>query len=80
MSTRRVTPAGAGAPPARRPGAQLDAGLVRELERRGHTVEKAQAMGSLQSVIRRDEKYRGYSDPRRPEAGSVGPAMLRAIE
>ena len=51
---------------------------VRELERRGHQVQEGQAMGSLQSVIKRDENYRGFSDPRRPEAGSVGPAMLKA--
>lgn len=62
---------------------QLESGFspdtVRELERRGHTVEASEAMGSLQSVIRRDDRFRGHSDPRRPQAGSVGPQMLRAI-
>lgn len=53
---------------------------VRELERRGHQVQVGQAMGSLQSVIKRDENYRGFSDPRRPQAGSVGPAMLKATQ
>jgi gamma-glutamyltranspeptidase/glutathione hydrolase len=63
---------------------QLESGFspdtVRELQRRGHQVEFSQAMGSLQSVIKRDEDYRGYSDPRRPEAGSIGPAMLKAAQ
>ena len=50
---------------------------VREIVRRGHTVTEAQAMGSLQSVIRRDDLFRGSSDPRRPQAGSVGAAAVR---
>ncbi len=60
---------------------QLESGFsidtVRELERRGHEISNAQAMGSLQSVIRRDELFRGSSDPRRPQAGSVGAAAVR---
>ena len=60
---------------------QLESGFsidtVRELERRGHEISDAQAMGSLQSVIRRDELFRGSSDPRRPQAGSVGAAAIR---
>ena len=61
---------------------QLESGFspdtAAELERRGHVLESAQAMGSLQSVIRREEDFRGASDPRRPQAGSVGPAMVIA--
>lgn len=61
---------------------QLESGFSpdtsRELERRGHQLESAQAMGSLQSVIRRGEEFRGSSDPRRPQAGSVGPATVTA--
>ena len=61
---------------------QLESGFsvdtVRELERRGHPVVAARAMGSLQSVIRRDELFRGASDPRRPQAGSVGAAAVTA--
>lgn len=48
---------------------------VRELERRGHNIEGSEAMGSLQSVMREGDLYEGASDPRRPQAGSVGPAM-----
>ncbi len=61
---------------------QLESGFsidtVRELERRGHEVVQSRAMGSLQSVIRRDELFRGASDPRRPQAGSVGAAAVGA--
>lgn len=53
---------------------------VRELERRGHQIEQSQAMGSLQSVVKSDDHYRGFSDPRRPQAGSIGPAMLRTTQ
>ena len=49
-----------------------------ELKRRGHELDSAQAMGSLQSVIRRDQDFRGASDPRRPQAGSAGPATVIA--
>jgi gamma-glutamyltranspeptidase/glutathione hydrolase len=51
---------------------------IRELTRRGHEIRFADGMGSLQSVIRRDALFRGASDPRRPQAGSVGPAMRSA--
>ncbi len=53
---------------------------LRELERRGHRIEGSDGMGSLQSVMRRDERFRGASDSRRPQAGSIGPAMLEALE
>jgi gamma-glutamyltranspeptidase/glutathione hydrolase len=61
---------------------QLESGFsidtVREILRRGHEITEAQAMGSLQSVIRRDDDlFRGSSDPRRPQAGSVGAAAIR---
>ena len=51
---------------------------IRELERRGHVLEVTEAMGSLQSVMYDDELFQGASDPRRPEAGSVGAAMFEA--
>jgi len=35
-------------------------------------------MGSLQSVIWRDDEFRGASDPRRPAAGSIGPGAVEA--
>ncbi|MDZ7643160.1 MAG: gamma-glutamyltransferase [Woeseiaceae bacterium] len=61
---------------------QLESGFspdtVAELRRRGHNVTASQAMGSLQSVMRGDELFRGASDPRRPGAGSAGPAMHTA--
>jgi len=50
---------------------------VRLLEARGHRVVPSEGMGSLQSVGYLDELYRGASDPRRPQAGSVGPSMLQ---
>ena len=60
---------------------QLESGFsidtVREIIKRGHEISEAQAMGSLQSVIRRDDLFRGSSDPRRPRAGSVGAAAVR---
>ena len=62
---------------------QLESGFSRdtvtELERRGHEVVNAQAMGSLQSVIRRGDEFRGASDPRRPQAGSIGPAAPEIV-
>ncbi len=51
---------------------------IEKLEDRGHTLEVTEAMGSLQSVMYRDDLFRGASDPRRPEAGSVGSAMHEA--
>jgi len=61
---------------------QLESGFspdtTSELERRGHTLDAAQAMGSLQTVIRQDDEFRGASDPRRPQAGSIGPATVIA--
>ena len=48
------------------------------LRRRGHDIQEAPAMGSLQSVIRRDDEFRGASDPRRPAAGSIGPGVFQA--
>ena len=47
---------------------------VRILEERGHNVVRmGMMMGSLQSVGYRDGAYRGASDTRRPNAGSVAP-------
>jgi len=50
------------------------------LRSRGHDIQKAPAMGSLQSVIRRGNEFRGASDPRRPAAGSIGPGAFEANE
>ncbi len=49
---------------------------IRELERRGHNVANTRAMGSLQSVAKRELTYRGWSDPRRPSAGAAGPGSV----
>lgn len=47
---------------------------VRLLEQRGHEVSVIEnKMGSLQTVGFRDGAYRGASDPRRPNAGSIAP-------
>jgi gamma-glutamyltranspeptidase/glutathione hydrolase len=52
---------------------------IRLLEARGHrVVASAQSMGSLQTVAYRDEIFRGASDPRRPNSGSVAPAAIDA--
>lgn len=45
---------------------------LRILMQRGHDVETAGAMGSLQTVLFDGELYYGYSDPRRPGALSLG--------
>ena len=57
---------------------QLESGFspdtVRILEKRGHKIAATQwSMGSLQSVAYRDGVFKGSSDPRRPNAGSVAP-------
>ncbi|MEX0709112.1 MAG: gamma-glutamyltransferase [Woeseia sp.] len=49
-----------------------------ELVRRGHAIETSDGMGSLQSVMYHDGLYYGASDPRRPQAGSIGPRMHSA--
>jgi hypothetical protein len=36
-------------------------------------------MGSLQSVLYRDGYFYGISDPRRPDAASMGPALVRCL-
>ena len=47
---------------------------VRLLEARGHEVAASRfSMGSLQTVAVQDGVYRGASDPRRPNSGSVAP-------
>lgn len=58
---------------------QLEKGFspdtIRLLRERGHEVQDSRnSMGSLQSVAYRDGVFRGASDPRRPNAGSVAPA------
>ncbi len=61
---------------------ELESGIspdtVTELERRGHSIEMSGGMGSLQSVMYHDGLFYGASDPRRPQAGSVGPHMHSA--
>jgi gamma-glutamyltranspeptidase/glutathione hydrolase len=56
----------------------FSADTVMELERRGHQVETADAMGSLQTTMFRDGLFLGASDPRRPPAGSIGPGAIAA--
>jgi len=51
---------------------------IRLLEGRGHRIVPSEGMGSLQTVGYFEDLYRGASDPRRPQAGSAGPAMLRS--
>ena len=47
---------------------------VRILENRGHDIAATQwSMGSLQTVAYKDGVFRGSSDPRRPNAGSIAP-------
>jgi gamma-glutamyltranspeptidase/glutathione hydrolase len=52
------------------PGFSPDA--LRILMERGHDVQPARAMGSLQTVLFDGELFYGYSDPRRPGALSLG--------
>ncbi len=59
---------------------QLETGFspdtLRLLEAMGHEVAGTSfSMGSLQSVAIRNGVFRGASDPRRPNARSVGPAL-----
>jgi gamma-glutamyltranspeptidase/glutathione hydrolase len=58
---------------------QLESGIspdtVRLLIEKGHHVdagERSPGMGSLQTVMRKDGLFYGFSDPRRPGAGAVG--------
>ena len=58
---------------------QLESGFspdtIRLLRARGHEVQASRSsMGSIQSVAWKDGVFRGASDPRRPNAGSVAPA------
>ena len=57
---------------------QLESGFspdtVRILEKRGHEIAATQwSMGSLQTVAYKDGVFKGSSDPRRPNAGSIAP-------
>jgi gamma-glutamyltranspeptidase/glutathione hydrolase len=57
---------------------QLESGFspdtVRILEKRGHEIAATQwSMGSLQTVAYKDGVFRGSSDPRRPNSGSIAP-------
>jgi gamma-glutamyltranspeptidase/glutathione hydrolase len=45
---------------------------LKALEARGHVIARKNAMGSLQTVQRRDGLFLGVSDSRRRTAGSVG--------
>ena len=62
---------------------QLESGFspdtIRLLQQRGHTVADSRySMGSLQSVGKVDGVFRGASDPRKPNGGSVAPARATA--
>ena len=57
---------------------QLESGFspdtVRILQNRGHEIAATQSsMGSLQTVAYKDGVFRGSSDPRRPNSGSIAP-------
>ncbi len=48
---------------------------------RGHKLEPTRyTMGSLQSVLYRDGYFFGASDPRRPDAASMGPTIASCLE
>jgi gamma-glutamyltranspeptidase/glutathione hydrolase len=50
---------------------------VRLLRERGHQVNASQpSMGSVQTAAFKDGLFRGASDPRRPNSGSVAPAEI----
>jgi gamma-glutamyltranspeptidase/glutathione hydrolase len=50
---------------------------IRLLRARGHVVNASEpSMGSIQTVASKDGLFRGASDPRRPNAGSVAPAEI----
>ena len=52
---------------------------VRLLRERGHQVNASQpSMGSVQTAAFKDGLFRGASDPRRPNSGSVAPAEINA--
>jgi len=60
---------------------QLESGFspdtIRLLQQRGHTVADSRySMGSLQSVGKVDGVFRGASDPRKPNGGSVAPEQI----
>ena len=60
---------------------QLESGFspdtIRLLQQRGHTVADSRySMGSLQSVGKVDGVFRGASDPRKPNGGSVAPEQF----
>jgi gamma-glutamyltranspeptidase/glutathione hydrolase len=58
---------------------QLESGFspdtIEILQGRGHNIRaNSSSMGSLQTVELKGGVFRGASDPRRPNAGSFGPA------
>jgi gamma-glutamyltranspeptidase/glutathione hydrolase len=50
----------------------LSPDTVSLLEAKGHNVVVKDAMGSTQSVMHTDDGFYGASDPRRPEALTLG--------
>ena len=50
----------------------LNGDTVRLLTRRGHNIMTRNAMGSTQSIMNTDGKFLGASDPRRPNALTLG--------
>ena len=61
---------------------QLESGFspdtIRELQRRGHSVQGSSfTIGNVQSVSRREDYFLGAADPRRPGGSSVGPTSIR---
>jgi gamma-glutamyltranspeptidase/glutathione hydrolase len=50
---------------------------IQLLRARGHVVNASEpSMGSIQTVASKDGLFRGASDPRRPNSGSVAPAEI----
>lgn len=60
---------------------QIESGFspdtIRELQRRGHTIQAARfTIGNVNSVGQRDGYFVGAADPRRPGGGSAGPTTI----
>ena len=55
---------------------RIEEGLSKDtislLEKMGYRVVKKWAMGSTQSIVKKDTYFYGYSDPRKPDALTVG--------
>jgi gamma-glutamyltranspeptidase/glutathione hydrolase len=52
---------------------------IKLLRDRGHKVDLASSMGSVQTVGYKDGLFRGASDPRRPNSGAAAPAEISVV-